>query len=264
MFTFRTLLKKRLWQGYTFLVLLSPCFIPSSSFSFYIHPRYTHTPLYFIRPSMLRKYLKNESIGRWLPRIISITIHTCPNWINRPTFNHQSHIFFVDNCSSYRRKIFISSSSSSSSLWIVLPSFFVALPFLCCGQTEKQTRCPQSINPSCKQTTRPYQPPGLIKSNFYYWPTACEKACSLFVFSHNLSSFFSLTARLQNLYIHKLSNRITNGIHSVHRRSSRVSSVRWILKKKIVQYAHASVSRVCRCTRAIEKTVAPWNNSNNQ
>jgi len=33
---------------------------------FYLSIHETCTPLYFIRPSVLRKYLKNESIGRWL------------------------------------------------------------------------------------------------------------------------------------------------------------------------------------------------------
>ena len=50
-------------------------FIPFVS----IHESYT--PLYFIRPSMLRKYLKNESIGRWLfDWLFSATIHTFPSF----------------------------------------------------------------------------------------------------------------------------------------------------------------------------------------
>jgi len=40
----------------------------------HIHPRYTHTPLYFIKSSMLRKYLKNESIGRWPPDVHHYTL----------------------------------------------------------------------------------------------------------------------------------------------------------------------------------------------
>lgn len=38
----------------------------------------SRTPLYFIRPSMLRKYLKNESIGRWLFERLAwfLTVHS--------------------------------------------------------------------------------------------------------------------------------------------------------------------------------------------
>jgi len=139
-------------------------FLFSSSFSFYIHPRYTHTSLYFIRPSMLRKYLKNESIGRWLLDI-SITIHTCPNWINRSTL-------IVRSESHFSLSILIVEKFS-----YLLPSCILSLQLfflLHCPSAAtglKQIRYPLSINPCYKQTTRSYQPPGLIKSNFCYWPT---------------------------------------------------------------------------------------------
>lgn len=65
--TFSNTAKENIMAG------LSLFFLPRTSLVvsvlFYIHPRYTHTPLYFIKSSMLRKYLKNESIGRWLPDV---------------------------------------------------------------------------------------------------------------------------------------------------------------------------------------------------
>lgn len=201
MSTFRTPLKRRLWQGYTFF-FCSPSlyFFPSSFlFTFYIHPRYTHTPLYFIRPSMLRKYLKNESIGRWLPDISFTIQHFFLKLNNRSTLIVRSKSHFSLSIIPHRRKNFhILFPFIYLHISFLSRIFLVASPFFCCGWIKALSAV--HFRSNCKQTTRPYQPPGLIKSTFFLLANCEVFAYSLLrVFSHNLFVFFSNRASPRNL-----------------------------------------------------------------
>jgi len=64
----------------------------------------------------------------------------------------------------------LSLRSLLSSLALSFSFFFCFSSFTVAGL--EQARCPLSMN-RCKQATRPYQPLGLTKSNFFffYWPT---------------------------------------------------------------------------------------------
>lgn len=161
MSTFRTLLKKRLWQGYSF-VLFVLCI------SFFFHRPFpcisiydTRTlSLYFIRPSMLRKYLKNESIGRSAQYI--------RNYTHLSKLNELFHLnraikvtFFAEY--PHRRKIF----TSSSVVYPFSPSIFLLHHSAAAGLNQTRYPSTRVISKRCV----PIQPPGLIKSNFCYWPT---------------------------------------------------------------------------------------------
>lgn len=143
----------------------------------------------------------------------------------------------------------------ASSLFFFFPrSLFLPLaapPFFCCGRTMSQQRHPLSIN-RCKQATRPYQPPGLNKSNFFYWPTA--KRCSFFVFS--ITFYFpSITTCLRhraNCRTASPSSGTILFIIYMHRQSK-------YLKKRGTIYAN-----VCRCVSTEIMSVSLVQFSNNQ
>lgn len=167
------------------------------------------------------------------------------NWINRSTIvRARSHFSFL-----------VVENFFASSLFFFFPrSLFLPLaapPFFCCGRTMSQQRHPLSIN-RCKQATRPYQPPGLNKSNFFYWPTA--KRCSFFVFS--ITFYFpSITTCLRhraNCRTASPSSGTILFIIYMHRQSK-------YLKKRGTIYAN-----VCRCVSTEIMSVSLVQFSNNQ
>lgn len=150
----------------------------SSQFYFIIHPRNTHTPPYFIKSCMFRKYLKNESIGRWLSWSVFITVHTCSNWINHNTIvRSRSHfsLSIVPRRKLVRLLFPLFGFSSCSTIFL--------LRRLSCSAIHYQSVV--SKRHVCIRL------PGLIKSNFFFTgqlKSAVVSSCSRIIFCPPLLS----------------------------------------------------------------------------
>lgn len=214
-YIFESLLKRILWQGYLCSSFLVP---PSSSLFYFISIHDTRTHHYtLLNLACLENTWKMSLLEGGCP--MSITIHTSPNWINRSTVVRLRSHFSLSIVPRHRKLLCIFCFLSSLFLPLAAPLFF------CCGRTMSQQRYPLSIN-RCKQATRPYQPPGLIKSNFFfYWPTA--KRCSFFIYFRIIFCLPSLTTRLRNYANCRTTIVWHNSIHHIH-----VSSIRRLKKKE--------------------------------
>lgn len=206
---------KREYYGRVIFVLPPPRTSLVVSVLFYISIHDTRTHHYtLLNLACLENTWKMSLLEGGCP--MSITIHTSPNWINRSiVVQSRSHLWVSVPRRRKLPRIFF---------YFLRPLFlpFAAPPCICCGRTISQQRYPLSINRCKRAATRPYQPPGLIKSNFFfYWPTA--KRCCFSVFSHNnlLPSVFDHASPKSR----KLSYRIAivrhNSIHHIHASSVR-------------------------------------------
>lgn len=152
---------KREYYGRVIFVLPPPRTSLVVSVLFYISIHDTRTHHYtLLNLACLENTWKMSLLEGGCP--MSITIHTSPNWINRSiVVQSRSHLWVSVPRRRKLPRIFF---------YFLRPLFlpFAAPPCICCGRTISQQRYPLSINRCKRAATRPYQPPGLIKSNFFF------------------------------------------------------------------------------------------------
>lgn len=154
-----------------------------------------------------------------------------PNWINRSTVVWSKSHFSLSIVPLIVENIF-----ASSIFAVCFFSLLLLHHFCCCGRTMRQQRYPLLIN-RCKQATRPYQPPGLIKSNFLFTGqlrSAVVSSCFRIIFC-----LPSLTTRLRN--------RANCRTAFCHRLVQFYSSHTRIINKANVKKKKRGMIYACRC-----------------
>lgn len=103
--------EENIMAGFIFVLFLL-CYLPRRFYLISIHDTRTHHYT-FIKSSMLRKYLKNESIGRWLP-----DVHHYTSRCNICLFHHILFYFKM------LKKIYTTVRSCTSSIAVLLDSSY--------------------------------------------------------------------------------------------------------------------------------------------